>query len=48
MLSTYTGLSPTLAELSISFYFLHKCHWTVPRSLATTSRISVDFFSSGY
>ena len=45
---TYTGLSPTLAWLSIHFYLLTYCHWAVPRSLAATSRISVDFFSSGY
>ena len=48
MLSTYTGLSPTLVWLSIHFYFLHIGHWADPRSLATTSGISVDFFSSGY
>ena len=27
---------------------LAKLNWAVPRSLAATSRISVDFFSSGY
>ena len=45
---TYTGLSPTLAWLSIHFYLLKTYHWADPRSLATTSGISVDFFSSGY
>ena len=45
---TYTGLSPTLVWLSIHFYLLTKCYWADPRSLATTSGISVDFFSSGY
>ena len=45
---TYTGLSPTLVWLSIHFYLLTICYWADPRSLATTSGISVDFFSSGY
>ena len=36
------------ARLSNLFQFLHKRHWPVPRSLATTSGISVDVFSSGY
>ena len=48
MLSTGTGLSPTLARLSRRFPFLHKDHWTSPRSLVTTSGVSVDFLSSGY
>ena len=45
-----TGLSPTMARLSRLFrYLLLDYHdWAVPRSLATTKRISVDFFSSGY
>jgi hypothetical protein len=48
MLSTDTGLSPFIAELSISFSFLHYNHWPGPRSLATTNGVSVDFLSSGY
>ena len=36
------------ARLSNLFQFLHTQHRPVPRSLATTSRISVDVFSSGY
>ena len=48
MLFTCTGLSPTLVQLSRRFQLLQKDHWAVPRSLATTSGISVDFFSSGY
>ncbi len=48
MLSTDTGLSPTLALISNSFSFLHKDHWADPRSLATTTGVSVDVLSSGY
>jgi hypothetical protein len=48
MLSTHTGLSPTLARLSRRFWFLHVRHWPGPRSLATTSGVSVDVLSSGY
>ena len=48
MLSTDTGLSPSLAALSIAFSFLHINHWPGSRSLATTREVSVDFFSSGY
>ena len=47
-LSTDTGLSPCIAELSISFSFLTTNHWPGPRSLATTNGVSVDFLSSGY
>src|SRR5690242_1830501 len=45
-----TGLSPSLARLSRLFrYHSPDYHdWAVPRSLATTEGISVDFFSSGY
>jgi hypothetical protein len=46
--STRTGLSPTMAELSISFRFLYMRHWPGPRSLVTTSGVSVDVLSSGY
>ena len=45
---TYTGLSPAMAGLSRPFYLSQSDHWPVPRSLATTSGISVDVFSSGY
>ena len=47
-LSTDTGLSPCIAELSISFSFLKYDHWPGPCSLATTNGVSVDFLSSGY
>ena len=46
--STLTGLSPTLARLSNLFSFIPHCHWPGPRSLATTSGVSVDVLSSGY
>ena len=48
MLSTGTGLSPTMADLSRSFPFLHTGHWPGPRSLATTNGVSFDVLSSGY
>ena len=48
MLSTGTGLSPAMAELSSSFPFLHPGHWPGPRSLATTNGVSVDVLSSRY
>ena len=48
MLSTRKGLSPTIARLSILFQFLHNWHWPNPRSLATTSGVSVDVLSSRY
>ncbi len=47
-LSTRTGLSPTMARLSRRFRFLTFGHWPGPRSLATTSGVSVDVLSSGY
>ena len=47
-LSTDTGLSPYIAPLSIRFSFLPHNHWPGPRSLATTSGVSVDVLSSGY
>ena len=47
-LSTGTGLSPTMADISISFPFLQRGHWPGPRSLATTNGVSVDVLSSGY
>jgi hypothetical protein len=45
---THTGLSPAMAGLSRPFCLRQLYHWPVPRSLATTSGISVDVFSSGY
>jgi hypothetical protein len=47
-LSTRTGLSPAMARLSRRFRFLRHGHWPGPRSLATTSGVSVDVLSSGY
>ena len=44
-----TGLSPTMAEVCNSFFYLVSYHiQALPCSLATTYGISVDFFSSGY
>ena len=44
-----TGLSPSMAEVSNSFFYLNSYYiQALPRSLATTCGISVDFFSSGY
>ena len=48
MLSTRTGLSPATAKLSRWFQLSSLKHWPGPRSLATTSGVSVDFLSSGY
>ena len=48
MLSTGTGLSPTMADISMPFPFLHPDHWPGPRSLATTNGVSVDVLSSRY
>ena len=45
---TCTGLSPSKARLSFRFQFLHSWHWPNPRSLATTSGVSVDVLSSRY
>ena len=44
-----TGLSPTMAKLPSLFFYLNSYYvQALPRSLATTCGISVDFFSSGY
>src|SRR5689334_10881985 len=48
MASPRTGLSPTKADLSRSFRFIHHCHWPGPRSLATTCGVSVDVLSCRY
>ena len=45
---THTGLSPTLARLSIRFWFVSHGHWPSPRSLVTTNGVSVDVLSSSY
>jgi hypothetical protein len=45
---TRTGLSPAMADHSKSFRFNSSKHWPGPRSLATTSGVSVDVLSSGY
>ena len=47
-LSTGTGLSPTMANISMLFPFLLTGHWPGPRSLATTNGVSVDVLSSRY
>ena len=43
-----TGLSPYIARLSRLFELTYQLCWPVPRSLATTNGVSIDFFSSGY
>src|SRR5438477_4955969 len=48
MMFTLTGLSPSEACLSRHFCFHHARHWPGPRSLATTSGVSVDVLSSRY
>jgi hypothetical protein len=45
---TRKGLSPSEACLSRQFRFLSTEHWPGPRSLATTSGVSVDVLSSRY
>ena len=45
---THTGLSPSMACLSRQFWFNCSQHWPGPRSLAATSRVSIDVLSSGY
>ncbi len=45
---TYTGLSPTTVELSRSFYLFLLSLWPSPRSLVTTSGVSIDFYSFRY
>jgi hypothetical protein len=43
-----TGLSPAMAALSRAFSYPSPSFWAVPRSLAATEGISIDFFSFGY
>jgi hypothetical protein len=45
---THTGLSPTVVRLSRRFRLCRHNDWPGPRSLATTSGVSVDVLSSGY
>jgi hypothetical protein len=45
---THTGLSPTVVRLSRRFRLCRHDDWPGPRSLATTSGVSVDVLSSGY
>ncbi len=45
---TRTGLSPTKARRSRRFRLSLDYYWPGPRSLATTSGVSVDVLSSGY
>ena len=45
---TCTGLSPTMARLSKRFQLSHFYYWPGPRSLAATSRVSIDILSYGY
>jgi hypothetical protein len=45
---TSTGLSPSVAQLSSWFLLSQLKRWPDPRSLATTSGVSVDVLSSGY
>ena len=45
---TPTGLSPSMVSFSKLFRLSQYCYWPIPRSLATTNGISIDFFSSGY
>ena len=45
---TCTGLSPAMAQLSRWFQLSFLKHWPSPRSLATTSGVSVDVLSSRY
>ena len=47
-ISTCTGLSPSIVNLSRLFQFIKQNHWAFPSSLVTTKGISIDFFSFGY
>ena len=42
------GYHPLWPDFPDRSAYLQTNHWPVPRSLATTSGISVDVFSSGY
>ena len=45
---TLKRLSRSMARLSRRFGLCTQQHWPGPRSLATTSGVSVDVLSSGY
>ena len=45
---TLKRLSRSMARLSRRFRLCTQQHWPGPRSLATTSGVSVDVLSSGY
>ena len=45
---TLTRLSRSMAPLSRGFGLYRRYRWAGPRSLATTSGVSVDVLSSGY
>ena len=45
---SYTGLSPSSADLPRSFHSLYISFWAPPLSLATTYGITIVLFSSGY
>ena len=45
---TCKGLSPSMATLSRVFHFFSQLHWPGPRSLVTTSGVSVDVLSFRY
>jgi hypothetical protein len=47
-ISTRTGLSPAVADLSKSFRFSSANRWPHPLSLATTRGVSFDVLSSRY
>jgi hypothetical protein len=47
-ISTRTGLSPAVADLSKSFRFFSTNRWPDPLSLATTYGVSFDVLSSRY
>ena len=46
--NTPTGLSPTLVVFPNTFGLLCHSHWPDPRSLATTSGVSIDILSYRY
>ena len=48
LIFTHTGLSPTMADLSRSFWLFSKWPLPGPRSLVTTNGVSVDVLSSSY
>ena len=47
-IATHTGLSPLMPDFPDGSASCLQCHWPGPRSLAATSRVSVDVLSYGY